>query len=1397
MNKTNIFQDIVFMLCSFIFVIFMAFLFILGFTLFTLQVFALQGGSANSYSTTAPEYKFFHQYNFTGETSDIPNDENGIIVTEANTAQAGGTKNFSISTNRLSFQSDNNDASSATKLCNRLNEERVNFTCEIYINFSGTMVDADSDWFNLYLDNSTACGTGGAGIENALIQVGRETGGMHVRDGSFPLGPSAIERNTNINVGFNHSIKITNMYKNTTSCSYNMSVYRVINNSVTGNLSYIENGSMLEHSCGGGGTGVRNIFPRMGGDSNRPAGTFAVGIDEFVCWNGTGARPVVTVAPDLTPPEITLINLTSEGGLGQIVFENGVSNNKLTPPFRKTNDTTPTFFAKTDTASSCAVINLGRDLNYSDITAGSAECATTGALVHTCTLPDNNRTSIGMRNFSIGCRDLETQENQNRTSTSGNFTINITDFTPPNVTLYKPKNGDVFQVGVNNTNILFNWSVTDNFDTSIPNCSVYLNTTLLTNSTNQANNTHSNKSITLTDIGDFSYYANCTDSYNNRNGSQVFTITINPQIFIVNLTLFLNGSNESRKYEFDTLLLDKDYGVEINITTQPIANWSLDYDYFINWTKGQGNTSIRFNVSELNITRLVNGNTSFNLTSKFENISIKVDNNTDLVKVGFKLRGYSLSGIFPYNLTIDFDRDSISDVIIPGLIRDNKVVVSEFKTSSANQLKSGNITFITSGTSVITLNASSLLNIKNFSMRLSGYDLDSQNEFNIADYLNKTSVKNETLSYKIDSPMGVFEDFKTNRSIWTSTGTECRLNYLDDGYVGSDEYLRLIANPSCITNYNNPAGDLRNTSQVNIVATLGFTGACESSFIVYATDGTSSVFLGQVTQIANPDGLGVTMIIEKISSNYQTYHFVTNSSLGSNSEITLSTLDFTKQIKLRFDWISCGGYALFQNINWSGVWLNRTTVNGTYVGDGNFTSRVVNVTKTNVTKATLTAYDYTPSGTRIDYYLSNTCNATNPTFESVTNKITHTFSSTGNTICWRANLNSSRNDTTPIIRKMEVSVVKSSAKNISVDSGSDGDTDWNFEDVLNSTTSPRIVNVSLDDFTTYKSKNCNYTTTCQYPLSISIKTAGVLSIDEINLTQRIINEDNTTGEINLTNLTILDRITNWNWTVNFINGVIGFYDLDVEFYGSQNKTLLLNLYENATATLMANTTRNLTLQIYHSKFNASFPRGISYYNVFPASKDSKNVTPFKQENRTPIWNITTFAYDRGLDIYARLNNSINCTTGNQGGANVTYSNSTSKDDGVILNTSLKFMLTNISKEPFTLTQTNQTINITLNGSTSNSTFIRIDIIDEQFGIRNNTNESFIIKRNIDYKINFTTGNLTLLNNTYNMTNLFVSYNYSKATPSKGLWNFWDFTNCTRRFIIPRVIFQSYCEGCVV
>ena len=1119
-------------------------------------------------------------------------------------------------------------------------------------------------------------------------------------------------------------------------------------------------------------------------------------------WNWTviNLSAVISVPPvDLTtPPNVTFANLTD-----------GSPNVNMSDPFcinagckyPQTNDTTPTFLVGLNETGNATVINLGRSLNYSDIYRGNANSGNGTGQFLSLTLNTTNSSRIGLWNFSIGATDEAGNQMEFGTF---NFTINITDGTAPNVSIYAIPNKSVFRVGVNfslsSTILQFNYSATDNYDSILRNCSLYVNSVFRHNVSTYVNNTNVSVNLTIATIGSYNWNVTCQDNNNNIGESPFFVFDIlEPP---VNITLLLNGTNQSRSYEFNTTLLGRPYGIEINYSVMPNISFCLDFDYMVNWSCFSGNGSIFLNITELNQTKLRSGNSSVNMSPSINNITFQVDNQTDLIKVGFKLKGYDISG-FPTELEIDLDNDSFSDIVIPGKIMATEVEVNSFRATGIVVVNASNLTYNTRSSKTININATSSLLVKNFTMRLSGYDLDNRNEFiyNERFNLSKSSFNQTLSSVNIE---GVYDNFVHNDSKWNLSGTDLGNSVMQ--YVSSPySHLKFTQAGAGIHSLIPDAqADLRNSSFFSVLLDIdvrcvndGLEGE-RAEFWFYITDGTSNYEIVH-NQSVCPGGSGIS-VVKKTYVNYTfirltdtSWELYLNKTLQSTN--SLSSLDFNNKIqpKLSIEGVVQGGGTasstlLLDKFIWSGALLNNT--NGTYSSNGNFTSRILNYTNTNVSKALLECSENKPINTSIRYYLTNTANATNPLFEEVTLGQSHTFSTIGNALAWRAQLNSSDNQSSPIVRKCDISVIKSSFDNVSTDFGCDGDIDWSYTGTLNSTTSPQNVNGSIDDLSVYYSNNCAKTKTCQYPVCISLGQGGVLSVDKSNLTFNL-------REITA-NIIKLEPLTFWNWTISFLGGIANLYDIDIEFAGSKNITLFVHTYENATHDLA---TSNLTIQVYHSKFNASIVLGKSTYNVFPDSKDSKNVTPSGQNYQTPIWNITNLAYDEPFDVFVKLNNSMNCTLGNEGGVNVTYTNSSSKTDNInmILNTSFQsFILTNVSKQGYQKQIINQTVNIIMNETIGdNSSFLLLrNLVDEQLSAYNASEPYTRLLRNQDYRINFTDGNFTLLNSTYNMTNLFVSFNYTAITPHKGIWNFWDFTNCTKRFIIPYVVFQTYCINCV-
>ena len=71
-------------------------------------------------------------------------------------------------------------------------------------------------------------------------------------------------------------------------------------------------------------------------------------------------------------------------------------------------------------------------------------------------------------------------------------------------------------------------------------------------------------------------------------------------------------------------------------------------------------------------------------------------------------------------------------------------------------------------------------------------------------------------------------------------------------------------------------------------------------------------------------------------------------------------------------------------------------------------------------------------------------------------------------------------------------------------------------------------------------------------------------------------------------------------------------------------------------------------------------------------------------------------------------------------------------------------------------------------------------------------------KKLGYTIDFSIGNFTLTNQSYNESLLHITYNYTFDKNSTGnIWNWWDLNSCSNRFELPYYLFISICSDCVV
>ena len=980
---------------------------------------------------------------------------------------------------------------------------------------------------------------------------------------------------------------------------------------------------------------------------------------------------------------------------------------------------------------------------------GTRGCSTTGSLTHTCTAVDTDSLNIGLASGLISCQNGISLEN--RTSTSGLFYVNITDSIAPNSTQLYPPNGTFFTIGINDTNINFTFSATDNIDFNFT-ARLYIDNALQITNTTYFNGTNASYRLspTLT-LGTHNWSVNFTDSYNNINGSatRVFSIQSQPS-----LGLFLDGLNDTRSYEF---------GSSPNITancSQSSGSCQVEIDILsfdkLNVSSGNDKTEFTFNITKLRIVNFTNssgrpGISSYVLaTSGILNITS--DNRTVMANVSINIS--NTGNLVTSNLNISYygKVKRLKGDIETRFLKDNRFIYA------GSDYIALNTTFTSSGSVFIYYNFTDIDKPINMTFFLTGFDLDSNNQFNHREQFNSTATSigsmNETLSFGVNSSMGIFDDFKINKSIWsiTSTAGSCILEYSGSGRLYFDD----PENGACTISYSDLAADLRNTSRVQILA---YTVARVD---ISATDGTSTIEIYDHNSnvVAGYNNITFRMVGTTV---------VATSNVSSDLTTDISSLNFDNPIKIIFQTDDQDGLeAYLDEIQWSGAWLGYHKENGTYRNSGNFTSRVVNWTQNNVSKATLTANLYNTGNTSVISYLSNTCNATNPTFTSVTLGITHTFPTTGNAVCARFSLNSTSNLTSPVVRTYTVNIVKTSLENITVDLNNDGLNEVTITGRLNSTTSPYIVNL-----TPVRSQ--------LNTIKIATKTAGLLQIDRfrVNSSASPIVLDNATFE-NCFNCSINFTFSGDSLTVN---------DLQFDFFGSWNYTVVAK---------GAGLRIEKLIQVFYSNFNLSHPRYYPYYDVFPKSKNQTNVTPYLQSDLAPIWNITNLAYDRNINIYVKTNETMNACI------NVTYSNNSNRSYTPALNFILNTSYQNISRNitllrTLNFTQANETINISMFLLSANSSPLNHTIMENQEFVINISSPYANLTRNVDYRINYSTGNFTLLNLSFNATGIFISYNHTKKTESwEGSWNWWDLNNCnSSRFLIPWAYFSASCVDCYV
>lgn len=644
---------------------------------------------------------------------------------------------------------------------------------------------------------------------------------------------------------------------------------------------------------------------------------------------------------------------------------------------------------------------------------------------------------------------------------------------------------------------------------------------------------------------------------------------------------------------------------------------------------------------------------------------------------------------YPEDITLDTNQDGINDINILGKLIGTNIFYNYFYSNDTKYTVL-NLTRNTAGTKTVYMNTTTVgfdrssTPISNFTFKLNGFNLDIGNTFESTE--NFENVSNVGGSYGENiSLMSAIQDFEDNdTSKWTQThvaGTSGSMSIQD---VGTNAYLQMslsfgCGDGSCPQGYGGVETqwteelenfDLRkvNYFQTNLYREDSYSCSTGSYIYyynnIYLTDGNNSVELwsddsGTINCVGGTSGSGSSWF--NLSGNrtgdfLSIYHGDTY-----QNTVDLSSLnDLVKpyfKIRSRFDWSSSNRYSRsysssykLYNINVSGISIKMIGSNYSNISSYNYTSPILNFTPNNIQRARLTVNDiYLPSNTSVTYYLSND-NGT--TWEDVLNDTYNAFTSTGKNISARFELETTNKSLSPIVHSYSVNVDPTAVSGIYVDVGADGENDWNYTGTLNTTNSPQNFSTNGSSFYDYITDNCPDNTTCYVPLVITFGTPGVVEISDLNLTLNANPVTVPTSNIENDNLIEL--------AFKFVNGSIDLSNLALDYLGSKNITFFAHFFNNVSINV------SHTMQVKYSNFNVSLPANISYWEVFPKTKDSKNITPYGQTNTTSIWNITSQAYDDSFDTYVFVNETVNSCM------NISFSNnSVVNSSDLKINTSIQ------------------------------------------------------------------------------------------------------------------------------
>lgn len=951
--------------------------------------------------------------------------------------------------------------------------------------------------------------------------------------------------------------------------------------------------------------------------------------DSFVIWNTSFDNDGCAIGEVCTGDLTTIYNsgvpLTCPETFAPVDTTPPVISNYTAPGGTNTSDTTPTVTLQTDEASTCniSITNVSDWFGFT----------TTGGTSHQGT--PVNPLSIGYpQNVSVNCTDLS------QNSAYATLQFNITDPYTPNVDLSEPLDGLNFVEDVNNSFTL-NFTATDNYFTTLA-CNLSINNVFNQSNSSVVSGTLTNWNKLTYGVGTFIWNVSCIDGHLNSNSSQR-SFTVEAAVCTMDsVFVYLNGLNQSRKYEYDS---------SVNITANGTGTYQNETvcnpticidltapDYDINYTCENSPLNFTYNIDTIRITEL----SDYNLSTSGDNLTFTIDVRTDLLSGTMNITGTNN----PENIIIYNENTTIA--VLPGYLNSTNLTHKSFIYSSV-KYNSTNITYITASTETIFINMSASGDgFYNITFQIDGFEIDEEHNINYTQHFNDTNDSSSDVDITTADNvevMGEYDNFEMNTTYWDLTISGSIQQPV--GLIhASDSYFAL--NPSgcniggertnVIINSDDSNFDLRNHSRFDIqsyhnIYTAGEWGTCDvdSYSNYYAYDGTNEVELYSATT----QEFHVNISFRKETDT--TWKIYKNNIYDSTAYLSLLDTAQNWQLKVKNRAYVAGGdcgvascaiaESRIYRIQSSGLWINKSATGSEFTGNGSICFDVLantSVTK-NYTAVWIEGSEYKPVGTDIKYTIS----ADNLTTKQLTiNNGRSVFTTQGNLLSGCVNL-SGTNETSPIVYDLRWIIIPTTITDIEIDAGSDGDIDWNRSGELNSTSSPLNITIDYSEALDYSS-DFNDNEHFLFPISISTGSEGLLQVRNINSRQN-------PNPINL-NITLLEDCSTCNIGAEFIGGIFNITSFALNFLGSINYTALAHKPDYSL-------NDSYQIEVKYSKFNCSFPPEIDYFEPFPVmSQNDKNVTPYGQEinycntsvdyycqqSSIPIYNCTYLGYEEPI-----------------------------------------------------------------------------------------------------------------------------------------------------------------------